>query len=95
MKTMRITSAEEKMIMEHRKSIKHEKATQRFRTEIFELAFEFNKYLEKKGLCHSFSEFINCFDLPISNLNKLKYEAVTKVFETVKSLEFQRGFDPC
>lgn len=95
MKTMRITSAEEKMVMQHRASIKHEKATIRFRKEVFELAYQFNKHLHEIGEYPSFSGFISFFDQPHSDDNKLKYEAVKKVINTVESLEFSRGFEPC
>ena len=91
MKTMRITNAEVEMIEQHRQSIKHEKATERFRKEIFKLAFEFHQWLEKESLHPSFSEFIHCFDPPASDFNKHRYEAVKSVMDAVRSLEIPRG----
>lgn len=90
MKTMRITEAEEKMVMQHRSSIKHEKATLRFRKEVFELAYQFDKHLGDVGEYPSFSEFINFFDPPHSTNNELKYEAVIKVMDTVNSLQLSK-----
>ncbi|MCX5466528.1 hypothetical protein [Acinetobacter nematophilus] len=91
MKTMRITSAEERMVLQHRASIKHEKATERFQNEILKMAYEFSIFLNKEGLHPSFSEFINCFDPPHHQyLNNLKYDSVIKVMDTIKSLELPK-----
>ncbi|WP_121775550.1 hypothetical protein [Acinetobacter bereziniae] len=90
MKTMRITSEEERMVKQHRQSIKHEKATVRFRKEIFELAYQFSKYLDEIGEYPSFSGFINCFNPPHSGDNKMKYEAVVKVINIVNSLQLPK-----
>lgn len=91
MKTMRITSEEERMVMQHRQSIKHEKATQRFHKEILKLSYEFSIWLDKECLHPSFSEFINCFDPPHHQyLNNLKYDSVIKVMETIKSLQLPK-----
>ncbi|QQC83027.1 hypothetical protein I9054_012370 [Acinetobacter bereziniae] len=91
MKTMRITSDEERMVMQHRQSIKHEKATVRFRKEIFELAYQFNKYLDEIGESPSFSGYINFFNPPHSGENKIKYEAVVKVINTVNSIQMRKA----
>ncbi|ENV33953.1 hypothetical protein [Acinetobacter gerneri] len=93
MKTIRITNAELAMIEQHRQSIKHKKATDRFRKEVLKLAFEFKQYLEREHMHPSFSEFINCFDPPASNINKLKYEAVKSVFDAVNSIEIPKNFN--
>lgn len=91
MKTMRITSAEERMVMQHRQSIKHEKATKRFRNEVIAMVYEFSIWLETRNSLPSFSEFINCFDPPHHQyLNKLKYDSVIKVMDTVKSLQLPK-----
>jgi len=91
MKTMRITDAEVKLIEENRQAIKHTKATERFRRDVFELAYQFNKYLNEIGEYPSFNGFINCFDPPLSSLNKLQYEAVKQILDTIRSLEIPRG----
>ncbi|WP_111861192.1 hypothetical protein [Acinetobacter sp. CFCC 10889] len=95
MKTMRITNAEVKIIEEHRQSIKHEKATQKFRKEIFELAYQFNNWLDEQGEYPSFSGFINCFNPSHSSQNKLKYDCVIKVLDAVNSLQLSRESASC
>lgn len=92
MKTMRITDHEEEMIMEQRKVIHHKKATIRFRKRIFPMALEYAKYLDENEIESSFNEFINCFNPkhdPVNN--RIDYEAILKIIETVESLEIPKG----
>lgn len=95
MKTMRITDAEVKMIEEHRQSIRHEKASIKFRNEILELAYQFNKWLDENDECPSFSGFIHYFNPPHSGQNKMKYDCVIKVLNAVNSLQLSKEFDQC
>lgn len=89
MKTMRLTSAEEKMILQNRQAIKHEKATEKFRREAFVLAVNFDTWLHENDSYPSFSDFVNNFGFQLGN-TKLMYESVLRILDVVNSLELPK-----
>jgi hypothetical protein len=87
---MELTDEERDLILDRRAEIEHENATLRFRKEVFELAYQYNIHLEEEDECSSFSGFISFFNPPHDDLNKLKYEAVVLILETISSLEIPK-----
>jgi hypothetical protein len=91
---MELTDDERDLILERRAEVEHENATLRFQKEVFDLAYKYYAHLEEEGECSSFSGFISFFNPPHDDLNRVKYEAVVLILETVSSLQIPKAKTP-
>ncbi|MFJ0285894.1 hypothetical protein Q4100_06350 [Acinetobacter baumannii] len=88
MKTLRLTDSEYEYIIQEREKVHHKKEEERFRKRVFATALEYSQYLEEEKIGSGFNEFINCFNPPHEPIkNKIEFNAVEQILETVKSLK--------
>lgn len=88
MKTLRLTESEYNYIIQEREKAHHKKEEVRFRKRVFAMALEYSQYLDEEQIGSGFNEFINCFNPPHDPVkNKIEFNAVEQILETVKSLK--------